>query len=55
MWDETNGARGYCEIGSCLLMHINSVSEKNTNVREITYYSDTCSGQNRNQYVSSAL
>jgi hypothetical protein len=36
-------------------MHINSVSEKNTNVREITYYSDTCSGQNRNQYVSSAL
>jgi hypothetical protein len=55
VWDESNGARGSCEIGSCLLMQINSVSEKNINVREITYYSDTCSGENRNQYVSSAL
>ena len=55
MWDETNGGRGSCEIGTCILLYINSVAEKCPNVHEISYYSDTCGGQNRNQFVSSAL
>ena len=38
LWNETNGGRGSCEIGTCLLLHINSVSEKNQSVKEITYY-----------------
>ncbi|CAC5402475.1 unnamed protein product [Mytilus coruscus] len=33
-------------------MHINSVAEKNTHLKEITFYLDTCGGQNRNQYVA---
>ncbi|XP_052075475.1 uncharacterized protein LOC127712922 [Mytilus californianus] len=55
LWDETNGGRGSSDIGSCILMHINSIAEKNTAVEEITYFSDTCGGQNRNQFVASAL
>ncbi|CAC5390832.1 unnamed protein product [Mytilus coruscus] len=27
LWDEVNGGRGSNEIGSCILMHINSVAE----------------------------
>ena len=53
--DETNGGRGSSEIGSCILMHINSVTEKKTRVQEIKYYSDACGGQNRNQCVASAM
>ncbi|CAG2200930.1 unnamed protein product [Mytilus edulis] len=55
LWDETNGGRGSSDIGSCILMHINSLAEKNSAVEEITYFSDTCGGQNRNQFVTSAL
>ncbi|CAC5387443.1 unnamed protein product [Mytilus coruscus] len=55
LWDEVNGGRGSNEIGSCILMHINSVAEKNTHLKEITFYSNTCGGQNRNQYVASAM
>ncbi|CAC5424332.1 unnamed protein product [Mytilus coruscus] len=55
LWDEVNGGRGSNEIGSCILMHINSVAEKNSHLKEITFYSDTCGGQNRNQYVASAM
>ena len=55
VWDETNGARGSCEIGTCILMNISSITDNDPNVKEITYYSDTCSGQNRNQFVASAL
>ncbi|CAC5417012.1 unnamed protein product [Mytilus coruscus] len=28
LWDETNGGRGSSDIGSCILMHINSIAEK---------------------------
>lgn len=55
IWDETNGGRGSCEIGTCLLSNINSLTEKSPHVKEVTYYSDTCGGQNRNQFVASAL
>lgn len=39
LWDEVNGGRGSNEIGSCILMHINSVAEKNSHLKEITFYS----------------
>ena len=35
LWDETNGGRGSNEVGTCLLMHINSLAEKNSAVMEI--------------------
>jgi len=55
IWDETQGGRGANEIGSCVLKHISSVSEQTINLKEITYYSDTCGGQNRNQFMASGL
>jgi hypothetical protein len=54
-WDETNGGRGSSDIGSCVLMHINSIAEKSSTICEITYYSDTFGGQNRNQFVASVM
>jgi hypothetical protein len=55
LWYETNGERSSSDIGSCILMHINSIAEKNSTIREITCYTDTCSGQNRNQCVAYAM
>ena len=55
LWDETNGGRGSSDIGSCILMHINSIAEKSSTICEITYYSDTFGGQNRNQFVASVM
>lgn len=54
LWDETQGERGLCEISTCLLTHINSITTNHTGVKEITLYSDTCGGQNRNKFVVSA-
>ena len=55
LWDETQGQRGYCEIAICLMMYINSVADRLSPVTEITLFSDTCGGQNRNQYVAAGL
>ncbi|MES9881873.1 MAG: hypothetical protein ABW185_13425 [Sedimenticola sp.] len=56
MWNETQAQRGSCEIATCLLTYINSISSASTSrIKEITFYSDTCSGQNRNQFVTAAL
>lgn len=55
LWDETQGARGSCEVATCLILHLNGLSTNTSAVREVTYYSDTCGGQNRNQFVASAL
>lgn len=54
MWDETQGRRGANEIATCLFKHTTSVSRSSEQIREITYYSDTCPGQNRNQFVASS-
>ncbi|XP_070184874.1 uncharacterized protein [Littorina saxatilis] len=51
-WDETQGKKGSCEIGTCLLSHMTSLSPQ---VKHVVLYSDTCTGQNRNQYVAAAL
>jgi hypothetical protein len=52
LWDESEGGRGSSEIGSCLLMHLKSLPKT---VKHVSFFSDACSGQNRNQYVAAAL
>ncbi|XP_008178670.1 uncharacterized protein LOC103307937 [Acyrthosiphon pisum] len=49
LWTEVNGQKGSSEIGSALLKWIYQLPES---IKEISLYSDTCSGQNRNQYVA---
>ena len=36
-------------------MYISRLTEHTSAIKEITLYSDSCGGQNRNQFVSSAL
>lgn len=48
-WTEPNGQRGSCEIGTALLNWINQIPQ---NVKEISLFSDTCGGQNRNQFIA---
>lgn len=44
VWNETEAKRGSCEISTCLYIHNKEVGEKD----EIIYYSDSCTGQQRN-------
>ena len=55
LWDETQGGRGSCEIASCLYLYLNSVAGSSSGVKEVTLFSDTCGGQNRNQFTAAAL
>ncbi|KAJ8934545.1 hypothetical protein NQ314_013286 [Rhamnusium bicolor] len=48
-WTEINGQRGSSEIGTALLKWIQNIPE---GIKEISLYSDTCSGQNRNQFIA---
>ena len=48
-WVEVEGGRGSNEIGTHLLEWINSLPHT---VTEVTLYSDTCGGQNRNQNIA---
>lgn len=52
MWTEVDGNRGSIEIGSCLLEYLHSLP---STVKSVTMYSDTCGGQNRNQFIAGAL
>ena len=52
LWNEIEGQRGSCEVASCLHKYISSLPPS---VDHVILYSDTCTGQNRNQYVSAAL
>ena len=52
LWDETNGARGSCEIGTCVYKHITSYPK---NIKKIIFYSDNCAGQNLNRFLSVAM
>lgn len=52
LWDETHGKRGSCEICTCLFQYLNSLPQ---HVNHVILYSDTCTGQNRNQYITYAL
>lgn len=49
MWTEIEGGRGPCEISSCLFHHLKSLS---VNTKNVKCFSDTCGGQNKNQYVA---
>jgi len=52
IWDETEGGRGANEIGSALLDYLKSLPPE---VNHVASFSDTCSGQNRNQFVCAAM
>ena len=49
MWHEGQGRRGSCEIASAVAKFFVSLPDS---VKKIIMYSDTCSGQNRNQHFS---
>ncbi len=49
IWDGTNGKRGSCEISTCLYKYVLSIS---LHITEFIFCSDTCGGQNRNQFAS---
>lgn len=49
MWDETIGARGSNQIASCLWHFLQNLPAE---VKEVTFYSDTCGGQNKNNTVA---
>ena len=51
LWNDTQGGRGSCEVGTCLYLYISSIAGDVSPVKEITFYSDTCGGQNR-KYTS---
>ena len=42
-------------MGGCLLMYISRLTYHASAIKELTLYSDSCGGQNRNQLVSSFL
>lgn len=52
IWTEINGKRGSVEIASAIYLWIKNLPEA---VTHVTIYSDTCSGQNRNQYIAAFL
>lgn len=52
IWDETHGSKGASEIGTCLLNYLKNLPET---VSYVSSFSDTCGGQNRNQFVSVAM
>lgn len=51
MWHEAMAKRGGNEIASCLMKHIHYVNAQNQ-VSRLVFYSDSCSGQNKNSIVS---
>ena len=51
-WEEYNGKRGASEIASCLRLYILSLPPS---VKHLIFYSDCCSGQNRNRFVALCL
>jgi len=52
LWSQVDGGRGSNEVGSCLLHYLQSLP---TTVEEVSMFSDTCGGQNRNQNVVAVL
>lgn len=52
-WSEINGKKGSCEIGSILYHYLSNCLPQHTT--EVSLFSDTCGGQNRNQFVAILL
>ena len=51
-WTELDGKRRSYEIGTCLNNYLTQLPKE---VSEVTLYSDTRGGQNRNQHVAALL
>nr|CAI5870153.1 unnamed protein product [Callosobruchus analis] len=51
-WSEVKGIRGSIEIATCLFQYIRSLPRQ---ITEVSFFSDTCGGQNRNQNVPAML
>ncbi|CAH0397337.1 unnamed protein product [Chilo suppressalis] len=51
IWSENISGRGGNEVASCLIRWANENMENIVNVRELTFWSDNCAGQNRNLMV----
>ncbi|CAG9763456.1 unnamed protein product [Ceutorhynchus assimilis] len=49
MWQEAMASRGGNEIASCLYRHLKNLPDS---ISEVTFYSDTCGGQNKNSHVA---
>ena len=52
LWNELDGKRGSSEIGSCIRHYLSSLPDT---VKRVSFHSDSCGGQNRNQDVASVL
>lgn len=42
LWDETQGKRGSCEVGTCVYLYVTSGASDTSVIEEVTLYSDTC-------------
>lgn len=51
-WSECDAKRGAIEIGSCLWNYLKALSEQDDEEKEIIFYSDNCTGQNKNKYIT---
>ena len=52
LWEEFNGKRGSCEVATCLSLYIKGLP---SHIQKVSFFSDCCSGQNRNRIVAVAL
>ena len=52
VWDEINGGRGSCEIGTVLLEYLQSLPK---DITDVSLTSDSCGGQNRDQHVTKVM
>lgn len=52
VWDETEGGRGSQDVSSCIVKHLKEHASTHKN---IVFFSDSCTGQNRNIKMSLTL
>ena len=52
LWSEVNGKRGSSEIATCINHYLKSLPYV---VEHVIFYSDACTGQNRNQIMATSL
>lgn len=57
VWDETEGNRGVNEIGTCVLLYLESLQDKAKHIEggvlDVIFYSDNCCGQQKNRIMMS--
>ncbi|RVE43346.1 hypothetical protein evm_011986 [Chilo suppressalis] len=52
-WNEVEGQRGACEIGTCVYKYLQKKSAATSEPLELVFYSDNCCGQQKNQFIIS--